>query len=160
MNDYNFDYMNYLTKIPGSQMNYNKEKDKYNVQMLNQSSYNIGQILDPKEGFTRGNLFRNLYDGYKNYMPQEINAQNEREALLNQWRQYNFALVELDLHLDTHPNDTNAIKLYNDYNNILKQIASKYESMYGPLTLDSSYLNNNSWSWINSPWPWEEDKNV
>ena len=27
--------------------------------------------------------------------------------------------------------------------------------MYGPLTIDSEYLNNNSWVWNNSPWPWE-----
>lgn len=163
MNEYNFDYMNYVTSIPSSnKMNYNKEKDKYNVQMLKQispqmmnfDSYN-NQILDPKEGFIRGNLFQNLYDGYKNYTPQEINPQNEREALLNQWQQYHFAIVDLNLYLDIYPNDTNALRLYNNYNNILKQIKTKYESMYGPLTISSNQTNQNSWTWINSPWPWE-----
>ena len=100
-------------------------------------------------------MFSNLYDGYKNYKIYNVNSTNERENLLNQWQQYNFALVDLNLYLDTHPNDTNAIKLYNNYNNILKQISKKYESMYGPLTVNSDN-NQNNWIWINSPWPWEE----
>lgn len=155
MNEYNFDYMNYLTGIPNSnKMNYNKSKYDYNVQMLKPNSYN-NQILEPKEGFIRGNLFNDLYDGYKNYTPQEINAQSEREALLNQWQQYNFATTDLNLYLDIYPNDTNALKLYNDYNNILKQITDKYEKMYGPLSVDSSNANRNSWEWIKNPWPWE-----
>ena len=156
MNDYNYDYMNYVTNIPSStkmNINYNKDKDKYTTQMLNQSSYN-NQILAPKEGFIRGNLFNNLYDRYKNYTPAQINPQNERDALLNQWQQYNFAITDLNLYLDTHPNDMNAVRLFNNYNNILTQITNKYESTYGPLYLDSNSINNN-WTWINSPWPWE-----
>ena len=31
----------------------------------------------------------------------------------------------------------------------------KYESMYGPLTVDSNRQESNMWSWKNSPWPWE-----
>ena len=37
-------------------------------------------------------------------------------------------------------------------------MCKQYESMYGPLTIDSEYLNNNNWVWNNSPWPWEGDK--
>ena len=73
---------------------------------------------------------------------------------MNQWQQYNFAITDLNLYLDTHPNDMNAVRLFNNYNNILTQITNKYESTYGPLYLDSNSINNN-WTWINSPWPWE-----
>lgn len=69
--------------------------------------------------------------------------------------QYKFALTELDLYLDTNPNDIEMINLYNQYLNIEKQMSDKYESMYGPLTLNSNYLNKNNWTWKNSPWPWE-----
>ena len=30
------------------------------------------KIIDPYEGFIRGNLFENLYDPYKNYKPQNF----------------------------------------------------------------------------------------
>ena len=117
MNDYGFDYMNYISNIP-SNMNYDFKKNlnyttknKFNIDMIN----NDNQILEPYQGFIRGNLFSNLYEPYKNYKPMEINPTNEREALLYQLMQYKFTLIELNLYLDTHPNDRGAISLYNKY---------------------------------------------
>ena len=156
MKDYGFDYMNYITNIPNS-MNYNQPtKMNMNFSMNTQNLDNIKQQpLDPIQGWMRGNLFANLYDPYKNYKPAELNPKNERETLLYQVMQYKFALIELNLYLDTHPNDTEMIKLFNQYQDIEKQMCDKYESMYGPLTTDSNNLNENRWEWINSPWPWE-----
>lgn len=167
MNNYEFDYVNYLTNIPGS-MNYsNGQKINFNMMpnLLNQSKIINGvvddvsdsksQTLDLTEGFIRGNLFKNLYDPYKNYKPGNVEAKNEREALLYQIMQYKFALIDLNLYLDNYPNNQELIKLYNKYLNIEKQMCDKYESKYGPLTLNSDYLNKNTWVWKNSPWPWE-----
>ena len=112
------------------------------------------KTVDPYLGFIRGNLFEKLYDQYKNYKPQEIDAKDEREALLYQLMQYKFALIELNLYLDTNPNDKEMLELYNKYLGLEKQICNKYESMYGPLTVDSEYMND-KWSWVKSPWPWE-----
>lgn len=163
MNEYGFDYMNYITNIPSNMMDMN---NKYNMNqtnnMINKFSMNKqtnmmtkNKTIEPYEGLIRGNLFESLYDPYKNYKPQELSADNEREALLYQIMQYKFALIELNLYLDTNPNDTNAIELYNKYLNMEKQSCNQYESMYGPLTLDSNYLNKDTWTWKNSPWPWE-----
>lgn len=182
MNDYGFDYMNYITTIPNS-MKYNHPQEtnikyksaspntpsiNYTTTSSNKSSmsYKIpipntpnitsqNKTLDPTQGWLRGNLFANQYEPYKNYKPAELNPQTERETLLYQVMQYKFALTELNLYLDTNPNDTEMIKLYNQYLNIEKQMTDKYESMYGPLTLDSNYLNKNTWNWNNKPWPWE-----
>lgn len=158
MNDYGFDYMNYITNVPNS-MNYNQlPKTNMNFMMEQQSSYNKNmkqQPIDPTQGWLRGNLFANLYDPYKNYKPMEPNPKNEQQTLLYQVMQYKFALIELNLYLDTHPNDTEALNLYQQYLQIEKQMCEKYESMYGPLTLDSEYVGKNTWVWKNSPWPWE-----
>lgn len=159
MSDYGFDYMNYITNIPNS-MNYNQpQKTNMNFTMNNQNMMpnmvQKQQTLDPTQGWMRGNLFANLYDPYKNYKPMELKPKNERETLLYQVMQYKFALTELNLYLDTHPNDTEMIRLFNQYQDIEKQMCDKYESMYGPLTLDSNYLDKNKWVWKNSPWPWE-----
>lgn len=169
MNDYGFDYMNYITNIPSS-MKYDQTKTNVNFSMdkqnmnkmvpdtMNNMMNNMikkDQPIDPMDGWKKGNLFSNLYEPYKNYKPAKVEPNNERDALLYQVMQYKFALVELNLYLDTHPNDMEMVKLYNKYLDIEKKMCEKYESMYGPLTLSSDNLDKNNWTWINSPWPWE-----
>ena len=78
--------------------------------------------------------------------------------MIQQWMQYNFALIELNLYLDLNPNDSSALKMYNDYLKIKKQLEDKYESMYGPIDNCSFSVINGSWNWDNGPWPWEGDK--
>ena len=148
MNDYGFDYLNYITNISNN-MNFMK-----NSQMDMNKKYKP-QVLEPYQGFIRGNMFGEQYDAYKNYKPMELNPNNEREALLYQLLQYKFALTDLNLYLDTHPNDREMLQLYQKYLSMEKQICDKYESMYGPLTLDSNKIESNTWVWKNSPWPWE-----
>jgi len=158
MKEYGFDYLNYITNIPNN-MNYSQiQNPNLNITMSNQMPNMLQQtqqLLDPPQGWMRGNMFANLYDPYKNYKPEDVKPQNERQALLYQIMQYKFALTDLNLYLDTHPNDDNAIQLYNNYLNNEKQMCDKYESMYGPLTLDSEHLDKNTWVWKKSPWPWE-----
>lgn len=115
-------------------------------------------LADPKEGFLRGNLFNNLYDPYKNYKYGMLKATNEKEELLYNILMHKFALIELNLYLDTHPNDTNIINTYKQYLSKEKELTKEYEKNYGPLTIDSEYVGNNSWNWIKSPWPWEGTK--
>ena len=160
MNDYGFDYMNYITNIPNSMKYNNSQNMDYmvghkNMPNMMNKMWQKDKLLDPTEGFIKGNLFANLYDPYKNYKPAELNPKNEREALLYQVMQYKFALIELNLYLDTHPNDKEMIKLYNKYLKTEKQMCDKYESMYGPLILGSEHVGKNTWNWKKSPWPWE-----
>lgn len=159
MNDYGFDYMNYITNLPSNMMKkMDNSSNNYMNQMNKMNLWNkmVGSddILEPYEGLKRGNMFGNLYDPYKNYKPRELDPKNEREALLYQLMQYKFALIELNLHLDTHPNDREAIELFNKYLEVEKKMCEKYESMYGPLVVDSMN-DESSWKWIKSPWPWE-----
>ena len=155
MNDYGFDYMNYITNIPNS-MNYTKNDINYTMNKKNITNMMTNQqITDPIQGWLKGNLFVNLYEPYNNYKPTILNPKNERETLLYQIMQYKFALIELNLYLDTNPNDAEMIKLYNQYLTAEKQMCEKYENLYGPLTLDSNYFDKNTWVWKNSPWPWE-----
>jgi spore coat protein JB len=155
MNDYGFDYMNYITNVPGN-INYSQKNMGNMNYMMNtkDNKYMKDMPINPNEGWMKGNLFANLYDPYKNYKPGNIDAKNEREALLYQVMQYKFALIELNLYLDTNPDDRNAIEIFNKYSNIEKQMCMEYERKYGPLVVEDTYLNN-GWTWINSPWPWE-----
>ena len=157
------DYLNTIPNVNNSINNYaNNMANMNNIpanKMNNSTGYmkdnDNNKILEPYSGFVRGNMFDNLYDKYKNYKPRDINPSNEQEALLEQWQQYNFALVDLGLYLDVYPNDTKALNLYKKYLDISNKTLKKYESMYGPLCTDSEYVAGNKWNWDNSPWPWE-----
>ena len=105
----------------------------------------------------RGNLFNNLYDPYKNYKYNNLTATNKREELLLNVLRYDFVLTELNLYLDIYPKDRNMINLYNQYLEEKKRACFEYTKSFGPLTLDDQ-SNNNSWSWLQSPWPWEGTK--
>ena len=82
------------------------------------------------------------------------NARNScsQKEMLNQIMALNFAINDLALYLDTHPNDTDAIRMHCEYSE--KQIAkaAEYQRLYGPLTIN---FMSNSWDWIDEPWPWE-----
>lgn len=157
MNEYNYDYYNQNSRLASLNDVMPNYIPKTNYMPTNQSNNNYNnQILEPYEGLIRGNLFANLYDPYKNYKIQKLNPKTESSALKNQWQQYNFALTDLSLYLDLHPDDQNALALYNQYNQILKQIEEKYNSMYPPLSQNSIYITkNNNWNWLTASWPWE-----
>ncbi len=160
------DYYNYLNGY--NDINYmpnsNQMIEDLNYQSLMPNNININNnqsqeknILDTEEGFKRGNMFKNLYDEYKNYKPRKLIANSEREDMLMQIQEYTFATIDLGLYLDTNPNDKKALNLFNEYLKNKKNLVNMYEEKYGPLTLDSNDQNNN-WLWNNSPWPWEVQK--
>jgi len=153
------DYYNYLNGY--SDMNYmtnpNQMIEDLNYQSLMPNSNNNQNILNTEEGFKRGNMFKNLYNEYKNYKPKKLTANNEREDMLLQIMEYTFAMIDINLYLDVYPNDKDALKLFNTYLNNKKELVNMYEEKYGPLTIDSDFQKNN-WLWDNSPWPWEVQK--
>ncbi len=75
-----------------------------------------------------------------------------REELIHQIKCYNFAVIELGLYLDTHPDDERALCLHNNYAKTLKDLKDKYQKVYGPLSI---YFPCNKWRWLEMPWPWE-----
>ncbi len=131
---------------------YNEFNNSFIPNMLPNTVSN--DLSDPKNGFLRGNLFNNLYNPYKNYKYRDLVPTNKRDEVLYNILKYNFALTELELYLDTHPEDTNMISLYNKYLSEKKKLISEYEKNFGALSCDG-LKDMNNWTWINSPWPWE-----
>lgn len=119
--------------------------------MMNNNQPNL---YTPEEGYNNGNLFADLYVGYKNYQPVKLQAKNEKEALFLELSRYAFAAHELNLYLDLHPEDVTMLALFNDYRTRAKQLMMEYEKKYGPLTVSSEDLSN-SFSWEKDKWPWE-----
>ena len=74
---------------------------------------------------------------------------------LKRIQQLSFALVELNLYLDTHPDCKNALDLYNKYSAELKTLREEYTRKHGPLMNFGTCPAETGFSWVNSPWPWE-----
>lgn len=75
--------------------------------------------------------------------------------LLHQLQALDFVLVELNLYLDTHPDDTHAIRQYNQHVQQRWKIAQEFESCYGPLTNFGHSYSDSPWQWDDAPWPWQ-----
>ena len=127
----------------------------YDYSYRNNMNMNNPNLFNPTEGFIKGNMFPNLYSGYKNYMPQRLNPRNEQEKMLYELDSISFATHELNLYLDLHPEDQSMVTLFNDYRKKLEELTKTYESMYGPLSINSNEMENKTFSWVNTSWPWE-----
>ena len=124
---------------------------------MNQYNGNANmQMYTPKEAFDRGNLFRNLYDPYKNYKPVMLEGKNEKERLYLEFARMAFAAHELNLYLDNFPSDTSIIQLFNDYRKRADELEQDYERKYGPISISSNSLNATPFIWEQENWPWEE----
>ena len=78
-----------------------------------------------------------------------------QQQMLKKLQELGFALVELNLFLDTHPDNTKARELYNTYSMQMHDLRKEYFEKYGPTMNFGVCPAGDSFSWINSPWPWE-----
>ncbi len=81
--------------------------------------------------------------------------QNMNKNQLLQWiNEVSFAVTEMTLYLDTHPDDAEALSYFNHFNQERQKALRLYSSTYAPLTLDTAQ-EENCWRWATEPWPWE-----
>ena len=168
MNDY-MDYFNYISNLnqmpQGNQMASPNTMQMQplvqnsipNQNQMNNQTNNKG-LAEPYPGFTRGNMFDNLYYEYKNYRPQELNPRNDKEYAKLLIQMYGFAAHDLGLYLDVNPNDNNAIRQRAEYINMYNDVLAQYENKYGPITQNSVMLETSPWAWDTKKWPWEGTK--
>ncbi len=76
---------------------------------------------------------------------------SNREKLLRKLSSVQFALWELHLYLNTHPNDMSALAMHEKYELQLRKIRAEYEENYGPLTPK----RGEGIEWLKNPWPWD-----
>lgn len=76
----------------------------------------------------------------------------ERDILLKKLSSVAFALFEIRLFLDTHPDSTEAMAKFDELDNTYKKLREKFEAEYGPLMSKDA---TSPVQWIKGPWPWE-----
>ena len=83
----------------------------------------------------------------------------DRENLLKRLTMLDFMAVDMQLFLDTHPDDTNAIAKYNSIIREADNLRAQYEKSVGPLFSFRSYSPTENFRWVDNPWPWENKFN-
>ena len=78
----------------------------------------------------------------------------EQQKALHELMALDFKLYDLQLYLDTHPFDDEALEIYQELSKDAQAARIKYESTYGPLS-PTNAATNCEWTWIKNPWPWE-----
>ncbi len=82
-----------------------------------------------------------------------MQTMNKKQLL--QWiDQVSFAVTDISLYLDTHPDDNAALAYFEKYNAERQKSLRMYNQQFGPLLLDT-ITDTNYWCWATEPWPWE-----
>lgn len=85
-----------------------------------------------------------------------MNSSQQKEMLLKKINEVSFAVDDILLFLDTHPDCQEALEFYRQNVAVRKEALDEYARLYGPLTIDTADDNcSRSWEWIQQPFPWE-----
>lgn len=120
----------------------------YNNMMNKDCSY-TPQGINAAFGYNTQEETNDNFNGCSNFFG---NNENVRDEMINTIKSLNFAIIELALYLNTHPDDKKALCLHREYTKQLKELKDKYQKVYGPLSI---YYPCNKWRWLEEPWPWE-----
>jgi spore coat protein JB len=74
---------------------------------------------------------------------------------LEELQQVDFALVELNLYLDTHPTDLQALQQFNQLAQRSRHLRYDFEMRYGPMMNFGHSFSRFPWQWPETPWPWQ-----
>lgn len=113
------------------------------------------KLVDPMEGFLRGNMFKDEYKPYKNLTYFKLNPTNVKESELIKLMALSFAINDLNLYLDLHPDDKVIFEKFKKYIEEYKKCSKEYVKNYGPLKLTQT--RGDTYNWIDSPWPWDQE---
>lgn len=109
---------------------------------------------EPRKALIRGTLYPGLdlpFMGMVNQREKNPTPKNSLQTLA-------FAIQELALYLDTHPQDKKALEQYRQQQNQYHEAVMEYGQKCGPMT-HFMPVNDDAYSWISDPWPWDINGN-
>ena len=125
----------------------NKNNSCCKQQVNNSNSNNINCVNNLNSGNIRNNCECNNEISDRNCVNKELMEQMKLDL-----QAHDFAIEDLALYLDTHPDDTRAICMHNQYAKKYRKLSDEYQKAYGPLSI---MYPCNSWRWLEEPWPWQ-----
>jgi len=111
-------------------------------------------VYQAPKALIRGTLYPGLDLPFMNMINQKEMTRNP----MNRLQAMDFAIGELSLYLDTHPNDTEALELFQTYVETYADALQKFEQDYGASTRYGAGIRGR-YDWTDGPWPWEYDAN-
>ena len=105
------------------------------------------------EGFIKGNIQRDIYNPYKNYNPSIPVVNTDKDRVLLEIQKYCFYLIDLGLYLDIHPNDKEALKLFNETRNKYYRLVDQFNKTYYPLMFVDN-TGADTYKWLEGNFPW------
>lgn len=105
---------------------------------------------EPRKAIVRGTL----YPGLDLPFMGMVNQNNLPVTPLSEVQVLAFAVQELALYLDTHPEDTEALELYRQYQQLYQKVSQAYEREKRPLN-HAAPGQGDTYAWLDDPWPWE-----
>lgn len=108
------------------------------------------QTYPAARALVRGTLYPGLDLPFLNM----VNQSEQSQTALHQLQAMNFAVSELGLYLDTHPEDQEAVDLFNQYVERYAAALSQYEQRFGSTTQFGAALTGR-YEWLHDPWPWD-----
>ena len=105
---------------------------------------------EAKKALIRGTLYPGLdlpFHGMVNQKEKPVTPSTELQVL-------GFTVHELALYLDTHPEDKDALQLYRKYQQMYNTAKKQYSMHCRPLN-HMTVTDDNTYSWLCDPWPWE-----
>lgn len=103
------------------------------------------------EALDNGTLFPSLNLPFH----RKVDATKVSNGALGELQALEFVLLELGIYLDTHPDDTEAFILFQQYVALEKTGREKYEASHGPLFQTSTAEKESFHCWLHDPWPWD-----
>ena len=117
---------------------------------------------DLKSALEKGTLFpcmdMEFYKGKDNVTPIKDSALDGQEAALNEINMVGFAINDLTLYLDTHPDCKEGTKLFKELLAKRLELLADYAAKYQPLTQLSMITGEpekTAYDWAEGPLPWE-----
>lgn len=107
------------------------------------------QSYEANEALSRGTLFPGLDLPFMNIVNPDLEVTPMTELMA-----IDFVADELELYLDTHACDKEAFAMYQTILALQKEARARYVQMCGPIQ-QSDMLGQDSYTWLDSPWPWE-----
>ena len=111
-------------------------------------------MYEARKGLIRGTL----YPGLELPFMGRVNGQNLPVTPLSELQALAFAIQELALYLDTHREDTEALELYQAYQEMYHKCMMEYNKNRTPLN-HGIPTEGKCYRWLDDPWPWEYCKN-
>ena len=110
-------------------------------------------MYDMEDALKRGTLFPGLDLPFMNM----VNTADVTDTPLGEVMALQFVCHELQLYLDTHPDDEEGFAVLKNMLKLSKEANKRYVEKYGPLQ-PCDLLESNRFDWLEDPWPWQYRK--